>query len=174
MLLGFVIVMAAVFATGWWWRRRALAFYVAYVDRFGHYPRPEELALDRSSNPAAALARLFSADNFRFSQLFVPVADPHVDRLRQSAQAATIGVLAILVVALPTVEFVAAVTGGRELQEEWLLSVIGRSISLVVALSWWVRWLIARDQLRPTWWRLACLLGVVAGAIGYAYFIWVF
>jgi hypothetical protein len=136
--------------------------------------RPEEAALDRLSGPAAAIGGLFRADRFRFSQLFVPVSDPNVDRLRRSAQAATVAVLAVLVVALPAVEFVAALTGGRVLREEWLFGVIVRTVSLVVAVTWLVRWLVARDQSKPDWWRVVCLLGVFAGVTGYGYFIWVF
>jgi len=166
-VVGFVIGIALLLLVGEWGRRSLVPFYDAYVARYGG-PTRTRIRDDVVGNPLVAYQRLYRRDGVHLAQLYVPLDDTALEKLRRTAALATSATFVVFVLQLPLWEFADALASSLPLPSNWLITRATSSISLVVAGSSFVQWLVASVKpTSPAWWRWVCAIGVAGGIVGF-------
>lgn len=171
MLAGFLVASAILYAAVYQVRREGLRFYDLYVARYGGHPTREELRAERLRSPFSIYARPLRRDRFRVAQVYTPVSDEEVERYRRRTQLALNVTWAALIGFLPISDFVTRVWIGGAFPAGWAFTTAGRTLSLAVLATWWIQLLVASAN-APTawWWRIACIVGMGSGVIGFLVF----
>jgi hypothetical protein len=170
-LIGVVVWGAMAYVAVAWARREGLRFYDLYVARYGGHPTREQLDTERSQNPWSIYFRPLRRDRFHVVQVYMPVADPHVERARRRTEVAMNATWGVVIVFMPIIDVVYAMSTGNSLPAGWLFWTLARTISLVVLASSWIQLLVASAK-GPSlrWWRVACWLGIASGVVGFFLF----
>jgi hypothetical protein len=166
--IGFVVVMALLFAVGLVGNAALNHYYDLYASRIGgvatraERDRETQEAIERSPNPLPMFQITFHRDRWEpLAWVYTVAPDEVVEAYRPWARVAMAAYFAWLILAFPIIELVESLVSGRSLPSGWLWFTILRSLSLAVFFSWAIRWVLALlNRASPRRWRLSCLAGM--------------